>query len=89
MFANVSERLIERRYSEWTTLSSAVDDFMEYVLSVNGHSKIVNESISKYSNSKEVYESIIELSNGSRYMVEINKILSWKCTAIQCLGKKI
>ncbi|MCY7911128.1 hypothetical protein MOB65_19940 [Bacillus inaquosorum] len=86
MFSNVSERLIERRYSEWSALDSVVNEFMEYLLSVNGQSKIVNESISKYSNSKEVYESIIELSNGSRYMVEINKILNWKCTAIQCIG---
>ncbi|MCY7948048.1 hypothetical protein P8891_06105 [Bacillus atrophaeus] len=87
MFANVSERLIERQYSEWGTLDSVVNEFMEYLLSVNGQLKIVNESISKYSNSKEVYESIIELSNGSRYMIEINKILSWKCTAIRCIGR--
>lgn len=86
MFANVSERLIERRYSEWSALDNVVNEFMEYLLSVNGQSKIVNESISKYSNSKEVYESIIELSNGLRYMVEINKILNWECTAIQCIG---
>ncbi|MED1125480.1 hypothetical protein [Bacillus atrophaeus] len=87
MFANVSERLIERRYSEWAALDSVVNEFMEHLLSINGQSKIVNESISKYSNSKEVYESIIELSNGSRYMIEIDKILNWKCTAIQCIGR--